>query len=235
MHAGPHHCVRTRWEGPTGAGGRNTLARWPFKYLHVWKCTGFINISTVCCNIFGWKTFTNFSFLCEFCYRMCKIQLIFSLVHHITLMTKQWLQVCKQQQTASGNKPLHTSQMASFDSLNNHLEASQALLLAVSQNIFFFPLSEFVSLILCFTHSPNEWTATPLYIVHVHYLCWHMCILMNHTFVIYPHTLALITYTHTHPQSGHKPSDSAPSRRGTTTHWLLVEEGANPDLGVCAC
>ena len=21
MHAGPHHCVRTWWEGPTGAGG----------------------------------------------------------------------------------------------------------------------------------------------------------------------------------------------------------------------
>ena len=65
-----------------------------------------------------------------------------------------------------------------------------------------------------------------------------MCILMNHTFLIYPliyvvplfsrsfythaHTLALITYTHTHTltgcQSGHKPSDSAPSRRGTTKH-----------------
>ena len=26
MHAGPHHCVRTRWEGPTGAGGRRFVA-----------------------------------------------------------------------------------------------------------------------------------------------------------------------------------------------------------------
>ena len=25
MHAGPHHCVRTRWEGPTGAGGRRMV------------------------------------------------------------------------------------------------------------------------------------------------------------------------------------------------------------------
>ena len=26
MHAGPHHCVRTRWEGPTGAGGHRFVA-----------------------------------------------------------------------------------------------------------------------------------------------------------------------------------------------------------------
>ena len=26
MHAGPHHCVRTRWEGPTGAGGCRMVA-----------------------------------------------------------------------------------------------------------------------------------------------------------------------------------------------------------------
>ena len=42
------------------------------------------------------------------------------------------------------------------------------------------------------------------------------------SFYTHAHTLALITYTHTHTltgcQSGHKPSDSAPSRRGTTKH-----------------
>ena len=82
---------------------------------------------------------------------------------------------------------------------------------------------------------------------------------MNHTFLIYPliyvvplfsrsfythaHTLALITYTHTHtPSQGANPDINhqtplhlAVERRNIQIVRLLVEEGANPDLGVCAC
>ena len=137
--------------------------------------------------------------------------------------------------------------------LNNHLEASQALLLAVSQNYLLF----YAQLSFCnmFTHSPNEWSAT-FSAYQGHYLCAHACIIFKephlsclyffYLFYIYTHLymsslfllspifpkfLHSLTHSshphthHTHTLTGcqsrhpeHKPSDSAPSRRGTSQH-----------------